>query len=285
MKIEASTRVFGVLGRPVRHSLSPRMHNAWFQAAGIDAVYLAFQVPDGVDAGLGASIRRLGLAGVNLTVPFKATVVPELDAMSPLARVLGAVNVVVVRDGRLEGTNTDAEGFARAFEEEMGPLPAGGRAMVLGAGGAGRAVAAGLASRGLGEVLVANRTLARAEEACARLGTLDTATRFAPVALDPDTFGSLAPSLDLVVNATAGGARDAVEALPVDGLRSGAAWSDINYWMDAPPRLDKLRALGVRFQDGVGMLVHQGALSFLEFTGSHADPALARALIGRGGER
>ncbi|MFN7147614.1 MAG: shikimate dehydrogenase [Myxococcota bacterium] len=281
--ITGHTRVFGLVGHPVRHSLSPAMHNELFRRAGIDAIYVAFDVPPDRAGSVASAVRTLHLGGVNLTVPFKERVLPDLDRLSPSARLAGAVNVVL-RDGDdLVGHNTDGEGYVRALADEMGVAPKGARALVLGAGGTGRAVAAALAENGAVEVTLLNRTPSRAEAACRSLAETFPDTRFSAGALLPDAFAARAPDLDLVVNCTSGEAVPAVSALDVRGLRRGAVWTDANYWMADPPQLTACVASGVRIQRGIGMLMHQGALSFALFTGVSVDTDTIRGVLDIGG--
>jgi shikimate dehydrogenase len=281
--ITGRTRVYGLVGNPVRHSLSPAMHNELFRRQRIDAIYVAFDVPGDRAGAVAGAVRTLGLAGVNLTVPFKERVLPELDDLSATARVAGAVNVVIREADRLVGYNTDGEGYLRALQEELGRTPAGAHAIVLGAGGTGRAVAAALAAHGAVEVRLLNRTRARAESACAALADAFPTVRFVPGGLDRDGFGPAAERADLVVNCTSGGGAAAVAALDVSGLRRGAAWTDANYWMADPPQLAACAARGIRIQRGIGMLMHQGALSFAHFAGVPVDVDTIRGVLDIGG--
>lgn len=279
--ITGKTRIFGLLGHPVRHSLSPAMHNELFRRKRIDAIYVAFDVgPEDRDR-VGDAIRTLALAGVNLTVPFKESVVPSLDRLSAEAQAAGAVNVVVREGAELVGHNTDGVGWARALKEELGLEPAGKVGVVLGAGGSGRAVAAAMAAAGARRVVVLNRTPARADRAARVLGE-----RFPACHVDAgplDAFAAYAPEVDLVVNCTAGEGAPAVAALDVRGLRPGTAWTDANYWMADPPQLAACAARGVRIQRGIGMLIHQGALSFRLFTGVAVDSDTIRGVLDIGG--
>ncbi|MCB9664378.1 MAG: shikimate dehydrogenase [Alphaproteobacteria bacterium] len=276
MSLSGATRLYAVLGSPVRHSLSPRLHNAAFAAHGIDAVYLALEVSPDRAARVPDALRTLGLAGANLTVPLKERVVAGLDEVVGVARVLGAVNTVVAHEGRLVGHNTDAAGFVAGVRQRREVT--GCRAVVLGAGGAGLACGAGLAEAGAAEVVFLNRTLARAEAAATRCRAAWPATAFAAGALDD--FADVVTRADLVVQATSGGAADAVAALPVDHVRAGALWVDLGYWAPAPLHADVLSARGVDVQDGKPMLVHQAALAFRHFTGISPDPAMLSRTIG-----
>ncbi|TNE91464.1 MAG: shikimate dehydrogenase [Deltaproteobacteria bacterium] len=255
--ITGHTQVFALLGSPVAHSQSPAMHNRWFAELGLDAVYVALEVPPGTPLAplLGS------LAGANLTIPHKLAVVPLLDEAGDDVVATGAANAVVRRDGRLIGRNTDVEGFGRGVDELALSLE-GGTAIVLGAGGAGRAVVLALARRGVACIYWLNRSPSRVEEAIAELD-LD-------VELIPGDFAAyerVAGEATLVVNATSGPAATAVEALDVRLLPKSAGWVDLNYWMAEPPNLAAAEARGLRTQRGDRMLWHQGALAFELFTG------------------
>lgn len=265
--ISGRTRIYGLVGHPVRHSLSPAMHNALFARLGLDAVYLAFDVDPRRADGVTDAIRTLDLVGVNLTVPFKERVLPHLDHVTIAAEEAGAVNVVINVDGWLTGYNTDGEGLLGALAEEHSFHAKGRRCVVLGAGGAGRAVASALAAAGAQEVALLNRDLARAERAAAQLGERHPRCALHGAPLHPGWFGELAERADLVVNCLGAGTEALVESLPIAPLPSTAIWCDINYWMSAPPRLSACAARGLRTSGGLGMLVHQGALSFELFTG------------------
>lgn len=279
--ITGHTRVFALVGHPIHHSLSPAMHNELFRRMRVDAVYVPLEVePESADD-VGRAVRTLALAGCNLTVPFKERILPALDHLDTSAEASGAVNVVVREGGRLIGHNTDGVGYLRALRDELGVDPRGARAVVLGAGGTGRAVAAALASAGVGELLLLNRTVSRAEAAVATLAPRFAPTRFGAGPLAARAFGGVA--WDLVVNCVSGPGAASVAALPIDALRPGAVWTDANYWMADPPQLAACAARGVRIQPGIGMLLSQGALSFELFTGLFVDPDTVRGVLDVGG--
>ena len=277
--ISGHTRVFGLIGHPVRHSLSPSMYNSLFARFGIDAVYLAFDVhPDQAIKGT-ESIRVLGLVGVNLTVPFKEQIVGGLDHMTIAAKEAGAVNVVTHIDGQLTGYNTDGEGFIRSLKEEEGPSPKGIHAVILGAGGAGRAIASALLDHGAHRITMMNRSLVRAHVAAEALMDSIGEHRVDVAELNASTFADAASGASLVVNCTAGPAREMIDSLSPTVLSEGASWVDINYWMDNPPAVQSCQAAGVRFHTGLGMLAHQGALAFELFTGYPVTGAEIRAFL------
>jgi len=255
------------------------MHNAMLGALGVDGVYLVFDAhPDRAEA-VAASIRTLDIAGVNLTVPFKERIVPFLDELTGAARECGAVNTVTQVDGVLTGYNTDGEGLVRSLNGEHGFEPEGSSCLVLGAGGAARAIAGSLAAHGASTVKMLNRTADRARCAGEHLSGFFSETRFDYGVLGADDFESNAPASDLVVNCLGAGAESLVGGFDVSGLPVHAIWADINYWMPTQPLLKECRHRGLRVSDGLGMLAEQGALSFELFTGQPVDSgAMAQAI-------
>lgn len=279
--ITGRTRVFALLGHPVRHTLSPAMHNELFRRLGVDAVYVALEVRPEAAGEVAGAIRTLGLAGCNLTVPFKERVVAGLDALSPAAACAGAVNVVLNDGGRLVGHNTDGEGYLRALREELAVEVAGRECVILGAGGTGRAVAAALAGAGVAAVTLLNRTEARGALAVEALASRFPTVRFAHAPLSAEAFA--ARPWSLVVNCLSGAGVPAVLAFPVAHLAPGAVWTDANYWMADPPLFAACAARGVRIQRGIGMLMHQGARSFELFTGHPVAADTIRGVLDIGG--
>jgi shikimate dehydrogenase len=249
------TRVAAVIGDPVAHSLSPAIHNAAFAATALDWVFVALRVPDGEVGRALAGVRAMGLAGLSVTMPHKAAVVPHLDELSDDALALDAVNCVV-RDGdRLRGVNTDGDGFLDALGSE-GVDVGGRRVLVLGAGGAGRAVVRSLARAGATEIGVVNRSPERRLQAV-ELG--------APVARAADA--AEAPRFDVLVNATSVGMGTSEPALDPGLLRPAQAVVDLVYEPVQTALLAAARAVGATPVDGVGMLVHQAAHAFTRWTG------------------
>jgi len=262
--ITGATSTYALLGKPVGHSGSPALHNGWFERAGVDAVYVALET-DRADRAIGA-VRALGLAGANLTIPLKRGALDHVDRVSPVAACVGAINTLYWRDGLLWGDNTDAKGFVDALQSAHG-LAAIGNVAVLGVGGAGRAVAAGLAQAGAATVHLLNRTPARARGAAEHLSSAFPAAVFQPGPLTVDYFRGLAGSLDVVVCCVSGAGASLVAALPTANLRPTAVWCDVNYWMDSPPQLRELAMRGHRVLDGAPMLAGQAARSYQLWTG------------------
>lgn len=266
LRVDAHTQLVGVLGYPVRHSLSPAMHNAAFQALGLNWVYLAFEVPPELLPQAVTGMRGLGIRGLNLTIPHKQAVIPLLDGLTDAAARIGAVNTLFWHEGQLMGDNTDAEGFLRALLE-VSVDPTGHTVLVLGAGGAARAVVYALTQRGC-RVYIANRTYERA---------LLLAQAFGAEAIPLHALEALLPRLDGVVNSTSLGMAPDVHSTPPVAwqLVPPTAWAcDLVYRPRQTRFLQLAAAHGLKTVDGLGMLVHQGALAFERWTG-HAAPISA----------
>jgi shikimate dehydrogenase len=267
MVLTARTRVAGVIGYPVRHSLSPVIHNAAFRELGIDWTYVAFEVPPGAAPAAVDAVRALGLAGLNVTRPHKDAVASCVDRLTPVAEALGAVNTVVPAGEVLVGDSTDGDGFVAALGADSGFDPAGRRCVVLGAGGGGRAVVLALAGAGAADVAVVARRTEAAERA-ARLGR--SVGRVGAAADVADA--------DLVVNATP--VADEVP-LGVDAahLRPDQLVVDLLYDPPVSTLLAAARAGGAATANGVGMLIHQAALSLTRWTGVAAPVATMRLAV------
>ena len=261
-RLSGKTRLAIVIGDPVRHSLSPVIHNAAFAACGLDWVFLACEVPEGRVPEALAGARALGIEGLSVTMPHKAAVAAAVDDLSPAARVLGAVNCGARHAERLVGHNTDGGGFIDALAREAGWAPAGTRCVVLGAGGAARAVALALADAGAAEVAIVNRTAPNAVTAAALAGDRGRGA-------EPGEVGGF----DLVVNATPLGMRGhSAAAMPLDPalLRPDQLLVDLVYEPAETALLAAARERGLRAFNGVGMLVHQAARAFELWTGNEA---------------
>jgi len=261
-RIGGATRVAAVLGWPVTHSLSPVIHNAAFEALEMDWTYVALPVEPGAVPAAIAGLRALGIAGANVTMPHKEAVADVMDELTDDATRLRAVNTIEARGDRLVGHNTDAPGFARFLERDAGFDPAGKTAVVFGAGGAARACALAVARAGLTRIVVALREPARAAPLAAALEGFETEVR--AVAFDnAEDF-----TADLVVNATPLGARG--EDLPVPKIGAEGLLVDLLYRPTVTSAQQAARAAGARAFGGLGLLLHQAALSFELWTGRPA---------------
>jgi shikimate dehydrogenase len=249
----------GIIGWPVEHSLSPAIHNAAFAALSLDWTYVPLPVhPLHLLAAL-SGLRALGFAGANVTMPHKAAVADLVDELSEDARRLHAVNTIVSDGERLRGENTDAPGFERFLRMDAGVDPAGRKALIFGAGGASRACALAFARGGATSITIAAREPARVVDVAAAIEGLDTVVHAV-------AFGDAADvEADLIVNATPLGARQ--ESLPVPSLGADAVVVDLLYHPTVTPLQVHARAAGAVAFGGLGLLLHQAALSFEIWTG------------------
>lgn len=254
--INGHTKIYGILGRPVTHSLSPAMHNAAFGKLGINAVYVPFPVADLPRAVAG--IRGLALGGASVTIPFKEEIMPLLDELDPLAARMGAVNTVVNREGRLCGYNTDWLGAVTALKAQS--AIAGEQVLVLGAGGAARAIAFGILENG-GRVTITDLDAPRA-------ATL--ARELAVAAIPLNALGQCPAST--LINATPVGMAPDLEGLPLepDLLDRFTLVMDIVYRPLLTRLLREAQARGCRIIDGLQMLIHQATAQFELWTGQSA---------------
>jgi shikimate dehydrogenase len=270
MTVTGATRLAAVIGDPIRHSRSPAIHNAAFAAAGLDWVFVAFEVPEGRGRAAVESVRSLGLGGMSVTMPHKREAAWACDVLTPEAMTLGAVNTVVPGErGRLLGASTDGEGFLRALRDE-GVDPRGAAALVVGAGGAARAIALALGSAGARVTVAARRK--DAAEAAAGFVEGGAVVRL----LDCDVSG-----FDLVVNATPVGMQGEQPVIDANRLHPRQFLVDTVYHPAETPLLAIARARGVPGANGLGMLVHQAALAFELWTGVDAPLEAMRAAASR----
>lgn len=258
-----------VIGDPVTHSKSPLLQNAMCQALGLDYVYLCQPVkPERLGAFLEAA-RELGYAGFNATMPFKELLIPYLDGLDPLAEKLGAVNTVCIKDGKLYGYNTDCPGYVAALRTG-GFDPAGKRVLLLGAGGAAKAVALGLGEAGAACVTVANRTAARAQAVADLIPG-----RGRTAAWNAEALAAEAAECDLIVNATSlgmAGQGEFDDLSFLEALPRGAWVSDLIYHPARTALLARGEALGHPAVNGLPLLTHQAILALELFTGQKIPP-------------
>lgn len=265
------TRVAGVIGDPIRHSLSPVVCNAAFDALGLDWVYVAFEVPDGAAADALEAMRTLGIEGLSVTMPHKEAVALYVDELTPDAAALGAVNCVARRGGNLVGHNTDGPGFLDALRLDEGWDPAGRRCVVVGAGGAARAVIRALAGAGAADVVIVNRTPARGREAARLAGDVARVGVLADIDAAELVVNATPVGMTSVVSLTdvAGGERVTSGPMPVPAERLGAGQLivDLVYEPMQTPLLEAARAAGATPVGGLGMLIHQAAHALQTWTG------------------
>ena len=278
MEITAKTKKVGLIGWPLGHSLSPVMHNTAFAENGLDYVYLPLPTPPELLPQAVAGIRALGFTGVNVTIPHKIAVMDYLDEIDSSAKLVGAVNTIVVAEGRLIGYNTDAGGYIRSLEQ-AGVSVAGKSAVILGAGGAARAVVAGFIGAGAACVTVAARDKCKAS----RMAELFTATGAVNgVAWNSDECTAALAAAGIVVNATPLGMHPETQKQPPvewDVLQSTAVISDLVYNPLVTCFLAEGALRGHTVVGGEGMLIEQGALAFELWTGSKAPTKIMREAL------
>lgn len=281
--ISGRSRFTAIFGDPVEHSQSPAMHNAAYAALGMERAYLAFHVtPPNLEAAI-RSIPALGILGVNLTVPHKEKAIALMDNLSDEARLLGAVNCVVNRDGLLHGDNTDARGLEQDWREAGLDLQ-GKHAVIIGAGGAASAAVLAAIRLGAGRIVMCNRTIDRGERLAQRfaqyLAEAEIPTAIQVKGLDVLRGSSTLATAALVINATSIGlgggefAALAYEATPAECL-----FYDLIYARAPTPFLASAIVIGRRAIDGAGMLANQGALAFELFNDAPPPPGLMSATL------
>jgi len=266
-KINGQTRIVGVIGDPVQHSRSPQMHNAAIVERKLDYVYVPFHVRSGELREAIEGFKALNVLGVNVTIPHKQTVMSILDDVSHEATLIGAANTLIFCDGRVSGDNTDAQGFLRAMTEEGIDIPVGGSAVVLGAGGAARAVIVSLEPSHLALITIANRTEWKAIQFEKDLATISE-TEISAVDLASNQLNLAIRSADLLVNTTSVCMQETDQLLiDPDFLNPGTVVYEIVYTPPETPLLRVAREKGCQTIGGIGMLVHQGAIAFEKWIG------------------
>ena len=276
--ISGKTSLVGLIGWPVTHSLSPRMHNAAFAELGLDWAYVPLPVqPDDVEQAL-KGLAALNFVGANVTVPHKQAVIRYMDELSDAAHITGAVNTIQLKEGKFKGYNTDAIGFLNALQE-AGCNPKGMRVAVLGAGGAARAVVFALARAGADSIIVLNRTAERGAFLVDDLAAVFPGSSLRFEALTSESLAVLNHNVDLVINSTSVGMYPHVETCPWPAdvpVPAQVIFCDLVYNPLETVFLARARAAGAATIDGLGMLVHQGATAFEKWTGHPAPVEVMR---------
>lgn len=273
-RISGKTRTLALIGSPVGHSGSPAMYNYCFEKLGFDCVYVAFDVPlEKLDAAM-TGIKALNFRGINVTMPCKSAVVDYMDELSPAARLMGACNTAVNEDGRWIGHNTDGVGYVDSLKAE-GVDVAGKRITIMGAGGAGTAIAVQCALSGASEITIFNlkdeffvRAEKTAENICRELR--NCSVRVHDLADEQVLLTSVTQS-DILANTTRAGMSPNVDQMPISStevLRKGLVVTDTVYNPRETKLLREAKAAGCIAIGGVGMLIYQGAAAFKLYTGA-----------------
>jgi shikimate dehydrogenase len=269
MPLSGKTKICAVIGDPIAHTLSPTIHNAAFKHLKLDFVYLAFRVKANDLENAMQGIRELGIHGLNVTMPHKNTVVNYLDEMDPTVQFLGSANTILNREGKLSGFNTDGVGALQALRENGVDL-AEKKVLLLGAGGAAKAIAFSLAPE-VGELTVLNRATEKATKLAEALRQISDKT-ITGGSLSRDVISKNMADSDALINATSVGMRPAAgqSVVPPQSLRSDLTVMDIVYNPIETKLAKDAKAAGAKVINGVEMLIHQGAASFKIFTGKSA---------------
>lgn len=253
---------YAIIGNPVGQSISPAMHDSWFHENGVDASYIPILVKEEELGEAVASLKRLGCSGWNVTVPHKTAIIPLLDEIDSSAKAMNAVNtVVVLSDGRLRGYNTDGEGFVRSLEETFPGYKKDGKLVIIGAGGAARGMSYALHTAGYGPIVFANRTVEKAQQ-------LSDGIPNSSVLTIAEAEESLA-EFGLVVQTTSVGMHLAQEGTPINlkHIKAETVVADAIYNPLETQLLIEAKKRDARTMNGIGMLVHQGAIAFEKWTG------------------
>lgn len=279
-EIKGTTKLVGLIGWPVNHSLSPQMHNAAFADKGLDFCYVAFPVKPAALKQAILGLRALGMIGANVTQPHKEKVLYYLDEASSEAQTIGAVNTILVEENRLLGYNTDAMGFLISLEKEAKVQLEGKRIVVIGTGGAGRAISVGAAFSRVREITLTDVVKDKAKRLVAAIQAVRSEVK--TTALEPasEQFAKSVEAADIVVNATPLGLRPD-DPLPLDPahLSKKTFVFDAIYIPAETPLLKAAREKGCRTLNGTGMLVHQGSAAFKIWTGVEPNIALMRDVV------
>ncbi|WP_017755861.1 shikimate dehydrogenase [Calidifontibacillus oryziterrae] len=261
-------KLFGLIGHPVGHSMSPFMHNDQFANLGIDGHYHAFDVhPKDLEAAI-QGIRVLGISGFNITIPHKVNVIQYLDEVDEEAKQIGAVNTVVNKNGKLIGYNTDGKGFVVSLMQLAGDSVLHKKMLLVGAGGAARGIYITLARLGVQHIDIANRTVEKANELIASCSFPITSNALSIIEAEKNLF-----NYEIIINTTSVGMSPQTGMIPIDlkNMKAGTILSDIIYNPIETKWLKLGRSLGGVVQNGVGMFVGQGALAFELWTGQKPD--------------
>jgi shikimate dehydrogenase len=278
LDLSSRTKLCGVIGDPIEHSLSPKMFNAAFRANDLDFTYVAMNVKKNGLAKAIEGMKALNIHGLNVTIPHKVKVVGYLDRVDPDAKMIGAVNTILNANGKLEGFNTDGTGAVRAIEES-GTTLEGRNVVLIGSGGAARAIAFTFSNR-VGKLTILNRHVHKSEKLATEL-TKKTARKVYFEGLRKEALERAISEADMLVNATSVGMSPNCDASILDGslLRRDLVVFDIVYNPPETKLLKEATSIGAKAVNGIGMLVHQGAEAFRIWTSKEAPVRLMREVV------
>ena len=284
MNITVNTKMYAVIGDPIAQSLSPKLHNGLFEAHGIDALYLPIEVKTADLERLVQGFRLMNYGGFNITKPHKLDIMKYLDELDPLAQKIGAVNTVVYRDKKMIGYNTDGFGFIKSIEKKLGKKAKQELTiLILGCGGAVKSVAMALADWGIKKVIIANRTLSKADELIEQINE-NWPGKAQAISMEESELKKVLPNADMIVNGTSLGMNDAPERTPIakELLKKDIFVYDMIYSPPMTRLLMDAKAVGAQTENGLEMLLYQGLLAFELWTGIFPDPELGKNLLEEG---
>lgn len=264
--------ILGIIGYPIGHTLSPLMHNTAIKQLGIDYVYLPFEVKkENIRIAIGG-LKGLGIKGINVTIPHKESVIPYLDSLDEDARLIGAVNTIKLDGDKLNGYNTDGRGFSESLKRDAREEVKGRSVVILGAGGAARAIAIQIALEGAERIVIANRTIERGEKLAgyinAKCKVQNAKCKVKTVSLKDNSLVEYFREADIIINATPVGMKGYNQPLfAYDYISDRHLVCDIVYRPLETKLLKEADKKGARTLNGLGMLVYQGSLSFKIWTG------------------
>jgi shikimate dehydrogenase len=277
--VTGKTKVVGIIGYPIEHSLSPIMQNSAFAAAFLDYIYLPFAVPpEKLEAAVNG-LRALGVSGFNVTIPHKTAIISLLDRLDESAEAAGAVNTVKMTGSSLVGYNTDGDGLIDALSSELDYIPGSEQILVIGAGGAARGGIAALCRAGAGKILICNRSLDNAYSIKSAMNSRYPGTEI-DVATPEQLSEKQLQASSLLLNTTPLGMKgEEIEHINISFLPASAKVYDMVYSKSATPLVERALASFIPAVNGIGMLVAQGELAFKIWTGQNAPKGVMRGAL------
>ena len=263
-RVGGKTTILGLVGNPVEHSVSPQLHNSLSARLGIDAIYIPFKVDRDCLGDVVKGFKAAGFKGFNVTIPFKEEIIRYVDVCSDEVKIIGSANTVRVAEGRTYAFNTDAEGFARSFEQQTGMLFRDKRVLLLGAGGTARSIALKIASRGVGKLNILNRTIERATD-IAGMVKANSSVKTEVSSINSLTDQTFVNSFDIIINTTSLGMYPKVEESPLSDrlrLNGDQVVYDVIYNPTRTKLLRQAESCGCKAVNGMGMLFWQGILAY-----------------------
>lgn len=283
-RIKGTTRLISILGNPVKHSKSPQMHNRSFENLGLDFAYMAFEIEESKLQRAVEAMKILNAKGFNLTMPYKGQVMEFLDEIDRAADMIGSVNTVLNKDGKLIGYNTDGKGFVKSLEERRVKFK-DKKIVILGAGGAARAIAIQLALDSAGEIVIANRTIEKAESITSIINKEIPKVKARSIVLNEGRLKEELKDAKILVNTTSIGMEASLDKSLIknlDTLHSDLFVSDIIYDPARTKFLSQAERAGCKTMNGLGMLVYQGAIAFKIWTELDMPRSLIEDMLGEG---